>query len=373
MAKQAETPEARLILVVEDSAVQAELLNYNLVQAGYAVDVATNGAEGLAMARARRPALVMSDINMPVMDGYQLCRTLKLDDELWNVPVILLTVLSEPDDIVEAINAGADAYIVKPFVEASMLGRVRALLDAPLTRRRADERRQEIVAYGGKRYAIAGGGQQILNLLLSVYENTLDRNRELLAVQSELNLLNEDLDRQVRERTVALADSEQRYRAIFTEARDGIVLLDAGTGRVADCNPEFERQCGRPLAELKTLHIWELRPAEQREAARRKFEEIRDAGEGGDSDLDFERPDGSRVAIEFVSRRIHIGSGRYLQSICRDIGERRQLMRSLERQLDELRRFEEGAVGRELRMKALVEENKRLQARLDEKAPQPKR
>lgn len=166
----------------------------------------------------------------------------------------------------------------------------------------------------------------------------------------------------VREPFQRLAAAEARYRAIFAGARDGIVMMDAETGLIADCNPEFERQCGRPLAELRTLHIWELRPAEQRAAARRKFEEIRDAGEGGGSGLDFERPDGSRLPIEFVSRSIRIGGCDYLQSISRDISEHRELQSSLERQLDELRRFQDVAVGRELRMKALVEENARLGA-----------
>ncbi|MFA6311061.1 MAG: PAS domain S-box protein [Sterolibacterium sp.] len=202
------------ILIVEDSPFEAELLRRTLTRGGYVVSMASNGEEGLAAARLRRPSLVMSDINMPLMNGYQLCRALKYDDELWNIPLILLTVLSEPEDIIEAINSGADAYIIKPFAESNLLIRIRSLLDAPLVRRRAEERREEVVGYGGKRFAIAGGGQQILNLLLSVYENTLNQNRELVAVQSQLNLLNESLDRQVRERTAAVRASEERYKRI---------------------------------------------------------------------------------------------------------------------------------------------------------------
>jgi len=88
------------ILIVEDSPVEAELLRRVLARAGYTVNVARNGEEGLQAARAHRPDLVMSDINMPVMNGYQLCRAVKYDDELWNIPLMLLTALSEAEDII---------------------------------------------------------------------------------------------------------------------------------------------------------------------------------------------------------------------------------------------------------------------------------
>jgi PAS domain S-box-containing protein len=202
------------ILIVEDSPVATELLRRTLLRAGYAVNGAKDGEEGLQAARALRPALVLSDINMPVMNGYQLCRAIKFDDDLWNIPVILLTVLSETEDIIKAINSGADAYIVKPFVEANLLERIHSLLDAPIERRRAEERRVEVMCYNGQRHTIAGGGQQILNLLFSLYENSLNQNRELTIIQAQLNLLNEGLDAQVRERTADLARINRALRTL---------------------------------------------------------------------------------------------------------------------------------------------------------------
>ncbi|MDD5037550.1 MAG: PAS domain S-box protein, partial [Methylococcaceae bacterium] len=213
--QQAETSaNLPMILIVEDSPVATELLRRTLTRAGYAVSVAQDGEEGLQAARTHRPALVLSDINMPVMNGYQLCRAIKFDDDLWNIPLFLCTVLSETEDIIEAINSGADAYIVKPFVESNLLERIRSLLDAPIERRRAEERRVEVMCYNGKRHTIAGGGQQILNLLFSVYENTLNQNRELTIIQAQLNLLNEGLDEQVRERTADLARINRALRTL---------------------------------------------------------------------------------------------------------------------------------------------------------------
>lgn len=216
-----EPSEQPAILIVEDSPVEAELLRRTLTRAGYAVTVAHDGAEGLRTARGHRPALVMSDINMPEMDGYQLCHAIKYDEELWNIPLILLTVLSEPEDIISAINCGADAYIVKPFAEKNLLSRIRSLLNAPILRPRLEERRQELLEYGGRVQTISGGGQQILNLLLSLYENTLNQNAELFTTQNQLNILNENLDQQVRERTAALLESESTYRSLFDNMLNG--------------------------------------------------------------------------------------------------------------------------------------------------------
>lgn len=190
------------ILVVEDSPVEAELLRRILFRAGYSVMLAKNGEEGIQLVREDRPALVMSDIQMPLMNGYELCREIKSDEALRNIPVILVSSLSEPEDILEALNIGADSYITKPYVERSLLERVRSLLATPIRQRPLDEPLD--VEYGGKRRKITAGSQQMLNLLLSVYENSMVQNRELLHIQNQLSLLNESLDLKVRERTAEL-------------------------------------------------------------------------------------------------------------------------------------------------------------------------
>jgi response regulator RpfG family c-di-GMP phosphodiesterase len=192
------------ILIVEDSPLEAEMLRRCLNKAGYRTSVAKNGEEGLQVARALHVALVVSDVNMPVMDGYELCRRIKYDEMLWNIPVILLTSLSEPENIIQAINAGTDSYITKPFVEANLLECVKSLLATPIRWRRAKEQRIEVVEYNGKRCAISGSGQQILSLMLSVYGNSLAQNQDLMHIQRQLNLLNDNLNEQVRARTAEL-------------------------------------------------------------------------------------------------------------------------------------------------------------------------
>lgn len=124
------------------------------------------------------------------------------------------------------------------------------------------------------------------------------------------------------------AEAEDRFRVIFENARDGIVLIGEG-GLIADCNPEFERQTGRGLAELRQTHIWELRPADMIEAARDRFHEIWHSGSSENSELPFQRPDGAIVPIEFRSAAVHIGGRRYLQSITRNIAQRKMTEKAL--------------------------------------------
>ncbi len=127
-----------------------------------------------------------------------------------------------------------------------------------------------------------------------------------------------------REAEEALRESEEKHRAIFHNARDGIVLIDQQTGFIVDCNPEFERQTGRDKKELQEMRIWELRPPGKVEAAKRKFLEVVKNGEGNSTELEFRRPDNEIIPIEFVSRHVMINGEDYLQSISRDITERKR-------------------------------------------------
>src|SRR5271169_650015 len=105
------------ILVVEDSSMQAELLKCILEQHAHRVSIAQNGKEALDYLKDHMPTLIISDIVMPEMDGYQLCKTIKSDEKLGHIPVILLTSLSDPEDIINGLECGADYFITKPYDE----------------------------------------------------------------------------------------------------------------------------------------------------------------------------------------------------------------------------------------------------------------
>jgi PAS domain S-box-containing protein len=120
----------------------------------------------------------------------------------------------------------------------------------------------------------------------------------------------------------ALIESEEKYRAIFQEALDGIVLADYD-GRIIDCNPEFEKQAGRTLEELKTMHVWELRPPDKVNLAREMFGQLLAKGFVKDTEQYFIRPDGHTVVVELHARRVDFGEQTYYQGITRDVTERK--------------------------------------------------
>ena len=117
------------VLVVEDDQHIADLLALYLNKEGYDVTLAADGAEGLEKFRSGKPDLVLLDVMMPVMDGWQVCRAIRKESK---TPIIMLTAKSETDDKVTGLKAGADDYITKPFEMKEVLARIEAVL------RRAD-------------------------------------------------------------------------------------------------------------------------------------------------------------------------------------------------------------------------------------------
>jgi len=122
------------VLVVEDDKSLADVLTYNLDQAGYQVSVARDGQDGLTQAEVKIPDLVLLDLMLPVVDGLDVCRRLRASAVTRDILIVMLTAKSEESDQVVGFNLGADDYITKPFSIRVLLERVKALL-----RRRSGE------------------------------------------------------------------------------------------------------------------------------------------------------------------------------------------------------------------------------------------
>lgn len=116
------------ILVIDDDATISELVAVNLEMAGYEVSQAEDGIKGQAIALQIQPDLIMLDLMLPRVDGFTICQRLRRDERTAEIPVLMLTALSQTHDKVEGFNAGADDYLTKPFEIEEMLARVRALL-----------------------------------------------------------------------------------------------------------------------------------------------------------------------------------------------------------------------------------------------------
>ena len=116
------------ILIVEDELPLITLLRYNLEEAGFEVDEATNGDEALISVQERLPDLVVLDWMLPAVSGIEVCRQFRRRPETRNLPVIMLTARSEEADRVRGLDSGADDYITKPFSPKELIARVRAVL-----------------------------------------------------------------------------------------------------------------------------------------------------------------------------------------------------------------------------------------------------
>ena len=174
------------ILLAEDSPTQAEKLRYLLETHGYMVLAASNGKEALAAARRRKPTLIISDVMMPEMDGFVLCGEIKRDEQLKDIPVILLTSLSDIRDIMKGLECGADNFIRKPYEDQYLLARVDYLLINHELRKNQKMQMGMEIYLGGQKHFITSERQQIVDLLISIYEDAVHLNRELHARQLEL-------------------------------------------------------------------------------------------------------------------------------------------------------------------------------------------
>ena len=182
------------VLIVEDSRIQAQILSNKLTEAGFEVRAAENGRVGLEMIRDQRPTLVISDIEMPEMTGYELCSAVKKDAQLRTIPFILLSTLADAQDIIKGLHCGADNYVTKPYDPEFLISRVKSLLETPIDEDGEDQQQLE-VTLGGNKYTVKAGRQQVLNLLVSTFENAVEKNQELVRTNEELTVAKEQLTR----------------------------------------------------------------------------------------------------------------------------------------------------------------------------------
>lgn len=129
---------------------------------------------------------------MPHVTGYEFCRAVKHDPTLCSVPVILLSTLSEAEDIIRGLDAGADNYVTKPYDTGYLLARIEALRSTPVATGEHDGPELS-VSLAGQTYRVKSGRQQVLNLLISTFENAVEKNRELHRMNEQLTLAKEKL------------------------------------------------------------------------------------------------------------------------------------------------------------------------------------
>jgi len=177
------------ILVVDDVPDNVEILEARLSSRGYEVVTATNGEEALARVKDQPPHLILLDVMMPGMDGHQVARHIKDDDALPFIPIILVTALSEAEDVVQGLESGADDYISKPYNFRELEARVRAMLRIKFLQDELDQKNRELELANKrlKKLSITDGLTELFNhrhvhqLLRDEFERS-DRTGESIAV-----------------------------------------------------------------------------------------------------------------------------------------------------------------------------------------------
>lgn len=293
-------PQDTLILIVEDSLTQAVQLQFLLEKNGFKVACAHNGRQGLQSARKEKPAVIISDIVMPEMDGYELCSNIKADDTLKDVPVILLTSLSNPEEVINALACSADSFVTKPYEEKFLLSRIRHILVNQEMRRDATSENGICIFFAGKSHFITSDLTQIVDLLVSTYENAVERNEELMRMQLELKKANENLQ--------ALY---QQNELLLYHAGEGIIGLDA-KGTISYANPAAEKILASMEKELVGCHIkrfmchddtpasaWEESPV---------YNVLRNTGQHRDENAIFRRFNNEKFPVEYTCATVHGGT-----------------------------------------------------------------
>jgi signal transduction histidine kinase/DNA-binding response OmpR family regulator len=199
------------VLLVDDNLDMRTYLQKLLETAGFIVDAVADGEQALAAAMLSKPDLVLSDIMMPKMDGFQLLKALRTDADLRDVPVLLLSARAGEEAKVEGLAAGANDYLTKPFSARELIARVRANLDMAAVRRESQE---------------------------------------------ALRRANESLEKQVQERTADLRTKETRLRSIFgtSYTYQGFLSVD---GTLLDANPTSLAGIQSTLEQVKGMKFWD--------------------------------------------------------------------------------------------------------------------
>ena len=209
------------ILVVDDKEANLHLLQVLLTRHDYRVDTAQDGAQALAQARQAPPDLIITDILMPVMDGFTLCQEWKADARLKHIPLVFYTATyTDPEDEQLALDLGADAFIVKPAEQTHFMARIKAVLAATLEQQRP-----------ARKTAVEE------SLLLKAYNQVLVHKLE--------------------HKLLRLKQAEQYSRKLFDYAPDGILIADTD-GCYLDANPGICRMLGYTRDELIGLRAEDI-------------------------------------------------------------------------------------------------------------------
>lgn len=172
-----EASDSDYILLVEDTVTQAMLYQHSFQKKGLKTKLAKSAEKALAMIEEERPVLVLSDVNMPSMNGYELCRKLKSSLTTGNIKVILMSTVLDPEEVVEIINSGADDFLLKSMPTDYLADRLLGALKNPLEANVTDTRMITLITENGPK-EVEIDSQRAANLIYSLYHSLCRMQKE---------------------------------------------------------------------------------------------------------------------------------------------------------------------------------------------------
>lgn len=218
-------------LVIDDSRTQALSLGKTLERNGFDVELAYDGEAGVARCLAHLPDLVVTDVRMPSIDGYEVCRRLRESEIARNVPIMILTQLTDPMEVVRALAAGANNFVTKPVDDAVLLARVRHIIG---DKRRAMDKPS--VEVNETVFPIDANPSRILDLLVAALEDAARRNAELETSREVLARAKSE-----HEELMAIVAHELKTPLSNLAMRADLALRKAGKRRLS--TDEFRAHC----------------------------------------------------------------------------------------------------------------------------------
>ncbi|MGH8807814.1 MAG: two-component system response regulator [Noviherbaspirillum sp.] len=317
----ARPPTGYTILMVDDTPANLAMLAHVLEEHGHQVLVAQDGEEALQRVQFARPDLILLDVMMPGMDGFETCRRLKAQPELHSVPVIFMTALSDHSDKLAGFDAGGVDYVTKPFQIEEVLARVNTHLSLRSTQQRLAERNRQLQDEVTLRQRIESYLQSAYDLLEERVEQRTD----------ELAQANAQLTTEIGERIRVEDDlrrNEARIQRLVESNIIGIYFWDF-SGVIPDANDAFLRLLAYTQEDLRDGKIlWKNIASQEYEPAyARALEELRHNGSFTPYETEYVRKDGSRVPLlvggAFINSTQDEGVGFVLDLTERKLAEER--------------------------------------------------